>query len=180
MRYQKPALDRKTEEKRFYTAMKSQKTRHFLPLFALLATLSACGGETAPPPAPTPQAATPAAAPAKPAAAPAKPATTPAATFPPGKDPFELAEDKAASATSLSQSSATPDDWKLVESRWQEAIVLMKQVPTDHPKKAQIKKKLADYQKNLNTAKQKTTKRSNKPSKLAKAKQNYPLGGELF
>lgn len=180
MRYQKPTLDRKTEEKRFYTAMKTQKTRLFLPLFALLATLSACGGESAPPPAPTPQATAPAAAPAKPAAAPGKPAATPAATFPPGKDPFELAEDKAASATSLSQSSATPDDWKLVESRWQEAITLMKQVPADHPKKAEIKKKLAEYQKNLNTAKQKSTKRSHLPATLAKAKQNYPLGDKVF
>ncbi|HEY9808386.1 MAG TPA: hypothetical protein V6D13_03510 [Halomicronema sp.] len=150
--------------------MKTKKTSLFLPLVLLLATLSGCGGETPPPPAPTPQAAKPAtpaapAAPAKPAT-PAKP-TTPAITFPPGKDPFELAEDKAASATSLSQSSATPDDWKLVVSRWEEAIALMKQAPADHPKKAEIKKKLAEYQKNLNTAKQKTTKSSKISNKIA-------------
>lgn len=147
--------------------MKTKKTSPFLPLVSLLVILSACGGETPPPPAPTPQAAKPAtpAAPAKPAT-PTK-TTTPAITFPPGKDPFELAEDKAASATSLSESSATPDDWKLVVSRWQEAITLMKQAPADHPKKAQIKKKLAEYQKNLNTAKQKTTKSSKISNKIA-------------
>lgn len=70
-------------------------------------------------------------------------------------DTYELALDKAASAVSFSQSAQSTDDWKLVSSRWQEAIKLLKAVPDKSPNKAQAKTKLAQYQKNLATANRK-------------------------
>lgn len=69
-------------------------------------------------------------------------------------DTYELALDKAASAASISQAAQSAEDWKLVSNRWQEAIKLMQAVPGTSPHKAIAKTKLAEYQKNLATAKQ--------------------------
>lgn len=68
-------------------------------------------------------------------------------------DPYELAMDKAASATSISGSATSADDWKLAMQQLQEAIALMKTVPSTSRYKASAKTKIAQYQRQLSTAK---------------------------
>ncbi|MCY7278405.1 MAG: hypothetical protein LH702_32885, partial [Phormidesmis sp. CAN_BIN44] len=51
----------------------------------------------------------------------------------PQSEAYQLAIDKAQSAKSMSQSVQSADDWKLVASRWQQAIALLKQVPKADP-----------------------------------------------
>ncbi|MBF2045843.1 MAG: retroviral-like aspartic protease family protein [Elainella sp. C42_A2020_010] len=69
-------------------------------------------------------------------------------------DPFRLAIDRASSAYTISKSAQSRDDWKLVANRWRQAIELMKSVPAASPHHAQVRQKLADYQKNLAYAQQ--------------------------
>jgi hypothetical protein len=65
---------------------------------------------------------------------------------------LQEAEDKAASAASLSQSAQTPDDWKLVVQQWQRSIELLPTPPT----KSKLFDKVQDirgrYNANLKTA----------------------------
>lgn len=147
---------------------------------ALLLLVAGCG-EPAPPPTP-PAAPPPQAAPAPQSSAPAKPAPnnqTAQTALPNGADPFEWAQDTALSAATLSQTAQSPDDWNLVSSKWQAAITQMKAVPATHPKKAQAQKKVAEYQRNLNTAKQKT-KTSAIPGKLALAMHLKQAGAKMY
>ena len=65
---------------------------------------------------------------------------------------YQLAIDKAQSAKSMSQSVQSADDWKLVVSRWQQAISLLKQVPKADPNKKLANQKLAEYQRSLASA----------------------------
>jgi predicted aspartyl protease len=97
------------------------------------------GAEAKQPPAPT-----------KPAA---KSATKPVAK-PVGKpsENYKSALDKADAAQSISQSAQSPDDWNLVVSRWEQAITLLKQVPTNDPSKKLVGQKLTEYQASLATA----------------------------
>ncbi|PSB16559.1 hypothetical protein C7B65_21330 [Phormidesmis priestleyi ULC007] len=65
---------------------------------------------------------------------------------------YQLAIDKAQSAKSMSQSVQSAEDWKLVASRWQQAIALLKQVPKADPNKKLANQKLAEYQRSLASA----------------------------
>lgn len=67
----------------------------------------------------------------------------------PQSEAYQLAIDKAQSAKSMSQSVQSADDWKLVASRWQQAIGLLKQVPKADPNKKFANQKLAEYQRSL-------------------------------
>jgi hypothetical protein len=67
----------------------------------------------------------------------------------PQSEAYQLAIDKAQSAKSMSQSVQSADDWKLVASRWQQAIALLKQVPKADPDKKFANQKLAEYQRSL-------------------------------
>ena len=69
-------------------------------------------------------------------------------------DPFAKGVDKAASATSLSQSAQTPEDWNLVLTQWQRAIAFMKAVSTSSPNHAAAQKLLSSYQQSLTRAQQ--------------------------
>lgn len=71
-------------------------------------------------------------------------------------DTYELALDKAASAATLSQAAQSTEDWKIVRSRWQDAIKLLQAVPAGSKNKDKAKTKLAEYQKNLAVAQRKT------------------------
>lgn len=71
---------------------------------------------------------------------------------------YELALDKAYSASSISQSAQSSDDWKLVVSQWSDAIALMKAVPATSPHKAISKKKVSEYQQNLTYAQQQSSR----------------------
>ena len=70
----------------------------------------------------------------------------------PQSEAYELAIDKAQSAKSMSQSVQSADDWKLVASRWQQAIMLLKQVPKADPNKKLANQKLVEYQRSLASA----------------------------
>lgn len=91
--------------------------------------------------------------PEPPAAAPASHAAAPS-------DPYKLAIDKADSAQNISQSAQSQDDWNLVVSRWQQAIQLMKSVPSSSPYRALVQSKLTEYQRSLAFA-QKQVARAN-------------------
>ncbi len=70
----------------------------------------------------------------------------------PQSENYQLAIDKAQSAKSMSQSVQSAEDWKLVASRWQQAIALLKQVPKADPNKKLANQKLAEYQRSLASA----------------------------
>ena len=106
---------------------------HWL-LVLLTAALTGCG--TPPPQSsvePTPAEEPPAAPPAAP---------VPAATAP---SPYPEAIKRASTAYDLSQSAQSNDDWRLVASRWQQAIALLEQVPETDPNYAAAAEKLAGY-----------------------------------
>lgn len=73
----------------------------------------------------------------------------------PKSDPFSAALDRGMGAAVLAQSASTEDDWKLVASKWQEAIGLLKTVPQKHPNYGKVQNKIAEYQRNLAIARQK-------------------------
>ena len=61
------------------------------------------------------------------------------------KAKLQDAEDKSASARSLSQSAQTPEDWQLVAQRWQKSIDILKPLSTSNTSiAAQIQQALAD------------------------------------
>jgi hypothetical protein len=63
-------------------------------------------------------------------------------------------------AATITQSAASRDDWKLVVSKWQQAIALLKTVPPSHPKKGLAQQKIGEYQRNLAYAKQQAVRSS--------------------
>lgn len=61
------------------------------------------------------------------------------------KAKLQDAEDKSASARSLSQSAQTPEDWQSVVQRWQKSIDILKPLPTQNTALAtQIQQALTD------------------------------------
>ena len=67
---------------------------------------------------------------------------------------FQQAIDRATSAVNLSQNALSQDDWRLVVSRWQQAITLLEAVPASDPTHSQAQAKIAEYQGNLDYAQQ--------------------------
>lgn len=49
----------------------------------------------------------------------------------------------------MAQAAESQDDWRLVVSRWQQAIDLMKSIPAANPRRAQAQSKVTEYQRNL-------------------------------
>lgn len=70
----------------------------------------------------------------------------------PQPDYFREAVNRAQSAVAIGQSAQSPDDWKLAESRWQQAILLMQQVPNSDPNYTTAQQKVPEYQKNATQA----------------------------
>ena len=85
---------------------------------------------------------------------------------------FDLALDKADSASSISQSAQSSDDWQLVASQWQDAIALMQMLPNNSPYKAIAKTKITEYQQRLIHAQQQANHIT--PSKSDRATANIP------
>ncbi len=77
-------------------------------------------------------------------------------------DSFKLAVERAVSADKLGRSAQSRDDWRLVASRWQQAVTLMKAVPASSLNRAEAQQKLGQYQQNLASAQQK----ANRPTTL--------------
>lgn len=59
---------------------------------------------------------------------------------------------RASSAFSISQTARTPDDWKLVAGRWQQAIKLLESVPPTSESYSAAQGKMAEYQRNFQVA----------------------------
>lgn len=68
-------------------------------------------------------------------------------------DTFREGVNKAISAANLTQLAKSQDEWKAVESKWQEAITLMNAVSSDSPNYAVAQQKIVEYQRNLSYAK---------------------------
>jgi predicted aspartyl protease len=81
------------------------------------------------------------------------------------KEAYERAEDAAYSATTIAQSAQSASDWELVIARLQEAIALLKKVPSSSSYHAIAQPKIAEYQRNLSMAQQQAKRpRSSSPS----------------
>lgn len=65
---------------------------------------------------------------------------------------FEQGLDKAAGATSISQSAQSPDDWYLVASQYQDAIALMQKVERQSPEFAIAQTKISQYNRQMKSA----------------------------
>ncbi|MEG4987746.1 hypothetical protein QUB08_18505 [Microcoleus sp. BR0-C5] len=99
----------------------------------------------------TPQAASPAPKPAPTAAAPASPA--PASPAPkvaaPKPDSWRAAVNTAQKAAISAQTAQSQNEWIAVASEWQQAVKLMRAVPSTSPNYQKAQQKAAEYQANL-------------------------------
>src|SRR4028118_436674 len=92
------------------------------------------------------------------------------------KDTYERGLDVAYSAALLGQSAVSADDWQLAIARWQEAIALLRKVPSSSSFYALAKPKIAQYQRNLSIAQQQATlPRPSSPSESAIATLPKPV-----
>ncbi len=69
-----------------------------------------------------------------------------------GEDSYKLGLEKVSSAQNLRRAALTEDDWKLVASRWQQAIALLKSVPATSTYSKMAKTKLAESETGLTAA----------------------------
>lgn len=69
-------------------------------------------------------------------------------------DRFEIAQDKAYGALTISQSAHGAEDWRLIATQWSEAIALMSSLPAHSPHKVSAQKKIVQYQQKLKYAQQ--------------------------
>lgn len=75
-------------------------------------------------------------------------------------DPYEMAIERASSAHRFSQSAQSRDDWRLVASRWQQAMDFLQAVPPTHPQHRQSRQKLGEYRRNLTFAQQQANRQT--------------------
>lgn len=68
------------------------------------------------------------------------------------EDSYEEAIAKATRAKSIGQSAQSRDDWKLVNTQWQQVVQLLKAVPTSSPNYAKAQAKLKEYQEQVDYA----------------------------
>ncbi len=73
---------------------------------------------------------------------------------------FEMALNKAAGATSISQSAVSTDDWQLVVRQFQDAIALMKQVRRDSGNFSFAQRQIVEYRRQIALARQKAHPRN--------------------
>lgn len=73
-------------------------------------------------------------------------------------NPFRDAVNHAMEAATLTQTANTADEWNTVAEKWQQAIALMQAVPAAHPSYETAQAKVAEYQKNLEYARQSVQK----------------------
>lgn len=82
----------------------------------------------------------------------ATPAATPAVNF------YQRGLDRGASAATLTQIAQSRDDWRLVATRWQQAIDQLRAVPTSSPDHSKAQQKIREYQSNLAVAQTRATR----------------------
>ncbi|HHP7244841.1 MAG TPA: hypothetical protein ACFE0H_09170, partial [Elainellaceae cyanobacterium] len=68
------------------------------------------------------------------------------------KPEFQQAVNQAMSAAELTQTAYFREEWNTVATLWQDAISLMKQVPSDSPDHQTAQEKVGEYQRNLQYA----------------------------
>ncbi len=68
---------------------------------------------------------------------------------PSAQEAYERAMDSAYSAAVIGQSAQAPDDWRLAIARWQDAIVLLKSIPSSSSYYKLAQPKIVEYQRNL-------------------------------
>ncbi|MGB3613391.1 MAG: retropepsin-like aspartic protease, partial [Elainellaceae cyanobacterium] len=120
-------------------------------------TVGGCTADTLPPAAGPDTAEPSASSTSPPAPAPPAPASSngvPAPAEDQSGAAYTDAVDRASGAVSLSQSARSKDDWRLVASRWQQAIALLEGVPEADPNYGAAAQKLTDYRRNLAYAQQ--------------------------
>lgn len=113
-----------------------------------------------------------------PSSAPAAPTASPAASTPQQPDPYQLAISRASSAFTISQSARSQDDWRLVASRWQQAIDLLASVPAASPNRSIAQTKLVEYRRNLDYAQRqasRSTALANPDGVVVLAPRNQPI-----
>lgn len=89
---------------------------------------------------------------AAPTVAPKIPAASNLSSSPLEPSAFELGLDKAAGATSISESAQSPDDWYLVASQYHDAIALMQNVKRESPEFAIAQTKISEYERQMKLA----------------------------
>lgn len=77
---------------------------------------------------------------------------------------YDRALERAGSAVSLSRSAQSRDDWRLVATRWQQAVNWLKKVPANSSQRSQAMQKLAEYQRNLAFAQAQALRPTTTPS----------------
>lgn len=65
------------------------------------------------------------------------------------QEAYEQALDTAYSAAIIGQSAQSPDDWRLAIARWQDAILLLKSIPSSSSYHKLAQSKITEYQRNL-------------------------------
>lgn len=83
------------------------------------------------------------------------PPATPTISLPPSQTPFRDAVNRATEAASVTQTATSAEEWEQVVRLWEEAIVLLQQVPEADPNYALAQEKVTEYQGNLSYAQQK-------------------------
>ncbi|MBD2091586.1 hypothetical protein H6F67_17215 [Microcoleus sp. FACHB-1515] len=84
-----------------------------------------------------------------------EPTPEPTATVAPSQTPFRDAVNRATEAATQTQTAATADEWQQVVTLWEEAIVLMNQVPQNDANYATAQEKVSEYQGYLDYAQRK-------------------------
>lgn len=93
------------------------------------------------------------------------------------KQAYDRAMDAAYSAETIGESAQSAGDWQLAIARWQEAIGLLKKVPSSSSYHAIAQPKIAQYQRNLGVAQQKATR----PGSSTPSKTEIPISpGAVF
>ncbi|OLP16025.1 hypothetical protein BST81_23490 [Leptolyngbya sp. 'hensonii'] len=100
-----------------------------------------------------------------PPTAPESPASQPTAPSP-KVNSFELGLDKAASATSITSTAQSAEDWNLAADQWRQAIDLMKRLPSSSPYQVLAKSKIPEYQRQLSFAQKQASRLSQAPRSL--------------
>ena len=97
---------------------------------------------------------------------------------------YQQALVKAESATSISQSATSLEDWAIVSRKWQQAIQLLKAVPASDPNYKNAKAKLAQYQEQFEYAQKKANPKaalaSAGPKCLGKPDRSYANSSKVF
>ena len=68
---------------------------------------------------------------------------------------FQEAVNQANSATTLSKSAKTKQEWKAAENQWHKALNLIQSIPKTDPNYAIAQQKLKEYKQNLDSAQNK-------------------------